>query len=375
MIALPGLINTHTHAGMSLLRGYADDLELMTWLEDKIWPMEANMSPEDIKCGSKLAILEMLKNGITTFNDMYFAMEEVADVVGESGIRAQLGYGLIEEKDGPEGLAYTERFIESFHNSCDGRITCNIAPHAPYTCSQEYLQKIVKLADDFDVNIHTHIAETVQEVNDLIDSKGISPVKYLNEIGVLDQNLIAVHCVHVDENDIIMLADKNVSVSHNPSSNTKLASGISPISRMMEKEVNVSLGTDSAASNNNLDLITEARLASYLQKVNTGDATEIDISQMLAMITENAAETLNLDNLGKLKSGYKADIILVDKEYSPEFYPDHNSLSNLFYAGSGNNVKYVIIDGREIVREGEVKTLAKNKIYREVSEKIKSLIS
>lgn len=374
-MALPGLINTHTHSGMSLLRGYADDMELMTWLKEKIWPMEAGMNSKDIKYGSKLAIMEMLKNGITTFNDMYFSMEEVAEVVDKSGIRAQLGYGLIEDKDGSQGLEYTRNYIESYHNSCGGRITCNIAPHAPYTCSKKYLQKIVKLAEEYNVNIHTHVAETAREVENLIDKEGISPVKYLNRIGIFDQSVIAVHCVHVDNNDIEILADKNISVSHNPSSNAKLASGISPISEMLKADINVSLGTDSAASNNNLDLISEARLASYLQKVNTNNATELDISQIMKMITENAAKTLGLEKLGRLEQGYKADLILVNKEEVPEFYPDYNSLSNLFYASNGSQVEYVFVDGQEIVKESEIKTMSEIDIYKEVSERAKKLNS
>lgn len=360
---------------MSLLRGYADDLELMTWLKEKIWPMEAEMSSRDIKCGSKLAILEMLKNGITTFNDMYFSMEEVADIVEKSGIRAQLGYGLIQENDGEQGLEYTSNFIESYHNSCEGRITCNIAPHAPYTCDKKYLQKIVDIAKKFKVNIHTHVAETDQEVKNLIDKEGVTPVKYLNRIGILDQSVLAVHCVHVDNKDIEILAEKNISVSHNPSSNAKLASGIAPVSKMLKSNVNVSLGTDSAASNNNLDLIAEARLASYLQKVNTNDATEIDISQILEMITENAANSLGLEKLGKIEPGYKADIILVNKIDSPEFYPDYNSLSNLFYASNGTQVEYVFIDGEEIVSENKIKTLDEKAIYKEISERVKKLNS
>ncbi len=375
MMALPGFINTHTHTGMSMLRGFADDMDLMTWLEEKIWPAEGRMSDEDILWGSRLAIVEMLKNGITTFNDMYFAVERIAEAVKNSGIRAQLGYGLIEEKDGEEGLEHTEEFIDSYHNTAGGRITCNIAPHAPYTCSGDYLKKIVDLSEKYDVRIHTHIAETAAEVENFVDSRDLSPVKYLDDLGLFTRPVIAVHCVHLDDGDIEILADREVSVSHNPSSNTKLASGVAPVKDMKGYEINISLGTDSAASNNNLDLITEARWASYLHKVTNDDPTLLDISDLMAMITENGAEALGLEKVGRIEPGYCADLILIDKTSSPEFYPEYNSLSNLFYAVNSPRVEYLFVGGREIVSKGEIQTLDEREIYEEVTRRAERMNS
>ncbi len=374
MLAIPGLINTHTHAGMNMLRGYADDMSLMDWLENKIWPAESQLTPEDIRIGSRFAILEMLKNGITGFNDMYFAMELVADEVKKSGIRAQLGYGLIEENDGQEGLEKSDDFIYRNHNDANGRLTCNIAPHSPYTCSSEFLKGAMKIADKYDINIHTHVAETEGEVQDLVDSEGRTPVEYLHSLGFFEQHVLAVHSVHLNDDEIDILAEKDVSISHNPTSNAKLASGIAPVKKMLAEGINVTLGTDGAASNNRLDLISEARMASYLQKVKTSNAATLNTRDLLAMMTENAAEALNWILLGKIKSGYKADIVLIDKKSRPEFYPDYDSLSNLLYASKLESVDHVFIDGEMIVKNGDVKTIDEKEVYREIhrrSEKLK----
>ncbi len=374
MIAMPGMINTHTHTGMSILRGYADDLELMTWLQDKIWPMEAKMTAEDIEWGCRLAVLEMIKNGITAFNDMYFSMDRVARVVEKAGMRAQLGYGLIQENDGQKGLDYSREFIESYHNQSEGRLTCNVAPHAPYTCGQNYLKRVLDIAEDYGVNIHIHVSETENEVEDFKNSKGLSPVAYLDKLGMFEQDVIAVHCVHVSREDIELLAKRGAAVSHNPSSNTKLASGIAPVKEMREEGITVALGTDSSASNNSLDMVSEARMASYLQKVSCGDPTALDLNELFAMVTSEAAEVLGFEKVGRLEPGWKADLILVDKDKTPEFYPENNSISNLFYASGNNQVSSVYVDGKEIMYDGEVKTLEEEAIFAEINNRAKKLL-
>lgn len=369
MIALPGLINTHCHAGMSILRGYADDMELMSWLQDKIWPFESRMGDEDIYWGTMLAIAEMLQNGITTFHDMYFAVERIAGAVEETGIRAVIGLGLIEASDGEEGLQQTRNFINNYQNTAEGRITTNIAPHSPYTCSRDYLLKIIDLAVQLNSFIHIHVAETAGEVENIKADSGISPVEYLDETGLFQIPVLAAHCVHLEPSDITLLAENNVSVSHNPASNMKLGSGIAPISSMLESGVNISLGTDGAASNNALDLIQDARLASYLQKAINHDPRKLDLYQILQLVTVNGARALGLTKTGQLKEGYQADIILVDSSSSPNFYPGFNHLSNLFYAGSGEDVKTVFVAGDKLVENNKLLTIDLERVYHEVEKR------
>ncbi|MGM0420517.1 MAG: amidohydrolase [Bacillota bacterium] len=373
MIALPGLINTHTHAGMNLLRGYADDLNLQTWLQDKIWPFESRMDAEDIYWGTKLAITEMLKNGVTTFNDMYFAMDKVVSAVEETGIRAVLGYGLIEANDGQEGLDYTRRFIQEYEGYLDNRLTLNIAPHSPYTCSRDYLEEVMKLADDYNKFIHIHIAETAQEVKDLKDEIDLTPVEYLDKIGLFDFPTLGAHCVHLSDEDIQILADKDVHVSHNPASNLKLGSGIMPLIKLKTAGVNVALGTDGAGSNNGLDLIHDARLASYIQKGVNHDPTAVPIQDIFKMLTLNGAKALQLGNVGVIEEGMEADIILINPEKIPSYHPDFNSLSNIFYAGNGRDVDTVFVAGEMLVKDGELISIDQEEIFAEVKQRAERL--
>ena len=255
MIALPGFINTHTHAAMTLLRGYADDLPLQTWLEDKIWPFESKLRKDDIYWGTLFAIIEMIKSGTTTFTDMYFQMEQAGKAVKETGIRAVLSEGLIEDNDGIEGLNHSVDFAVNWNGQAEGRITTMLAPHSPYTCSTEYLQNIIIKSEENNLPINIHLAETKTEVDIISDRNKTSPVRFLKEIGLLDRPTLAAHCVHIDSNELDILAEKNTGIAYNPLSNMKLGSGIAPVSQMLERNLNVGLGTDGAASNNNLDLL------------------------------------------------------------------------------------------------------------------------
>ncbi len=373
MIALPGLINTHTHAGMNLLRGYADDIELMKWLKEKIWPFESRMQSDDIYWGTKLAIAEMLQNGITTFNDMYFAGEKVVKAVAEAGGRGVIGLGLIEDNDGETGLKEAVNFIKEFQGEAQGRITTNLAPHSPYTCSKGYLQKIIRYAEELNTFLHIHIAETRDEVENMKREHNLTPVEYLADFNFFSIPVVAAHCVHLTPNDIKILADKDVSVSHNPASNMKLGSGIAPIKEMLAEGINISLGTDGVASNNGLDLIHDSRLASYLQKAVKEDPQVLALADLLQILTINGAKALNLPNLGLLQQDYQADIILISSKDKPHFCPDHNQLSNLFYAGSGADVSTVFVAGEKIVEEGKLLTMDMERVYQEINERAKKL--
>ncbi|MFW5789695.1 MAG: amidohydrolase [Bacillota bacterium] len=373
MIVLPGLINTHTHAGMNLLRGYADDYNLQTWLKEKIWPFEGRMNEEDIYWGTKLAIIEMLKNGITTFNDMYFATDRVINAVKESGIRAVLGYGLIEENDGDEGLKESIRLIEMYDGYLNGRVKITLAPHAPYTCSNDYLNEIMKIADKYNSIIHIHISETEKEVNDMIENINKTPVEYLEELGLFNFHTLAAHGVHLSDNDIDILGKNNIHISHNPASNMKLGSGVIRLNDLLKAGINVSLGTDGVASNNGLDLIHDVRLAAYLQKAVNNDPTIIALEDILKMVTINGATALGFDDIGIIEEGEKADITLINTDKNPAYIPDYNSLSNIFYAGSGRDVDTVIVDGKIVLENNNLKTIDEKEVYTEVSRRIKRL--
>ena len=373
-VALPGLINAHTHSSMTLLRGYADDLPLKEWLETKIWPFESRLRKGDFYWGTKLAIIEMIKTGTTTFSDMYFSMNEIAEAVEETGIRAVLSEGLIEENDGLEGLQNSIRFAKDWNNKADGRITTMLAPHSPYTCSKEYLKKIVKKADEIGVPIHTHLAETENEVKITKDKYNKSPTKFLKDVNFFSVPILAAHCIHMNENDMEILAENNVGVVHNPLSNMKLGSGIANITKMIEKGITIGLGTDGVASNNNLDLFEEAKIAAYLQKVDKKDPSLINTQDLIRMLTVNGADILGIENLGKLKENYIADLILLDIESSSYFYPHHNNLSNIFYSSNSNSVNTVIINGKVILENGDLLTIEEDRVLKEVEKRANELV-
>jgi|AntRauTorckE6833_2_1112554.scaffolds.fasta_scaffold00136_2 5-methylthioadenosine/S-adenosylhomocysteine deaminase len=367
-VILPGLINNHTHSSMSILRGYADDLVLDKWLKDKIWPAEAKLTEKDIYWGAMLAVLEMIKTGTTTFTDMYFHMDKVAEVVEKSGIRAVLGEGLIEENDGLEGLNNSLEFALDYNNKAEGRIKTCMAPHSAYTCTPKYLKEISNVALENDLLVNIHVSETEDEVNIIKDNYNTTTVQLLEDIGLLDNDIIAPHCVYVNDKDIKLLKKKNVGVVYNPSSNMKLSSGIAPISELLDNDINVSYGTDSAASNNNLDLIEEARMGSYLQKVSTGDPRVLPIEANLKMLTLNAAQIIGYSNLGEIKEGYLADLVLIDTKNIPHQYPSYNYLSNIFYAGNGGDVDTVIVNGEVLMENMKLITIDEQEVYKNIND-------
>ncbi|WP_226646685.1 amidohydrolase family protein [Mesobacillus subterraneus] len=375
-ILLPGLVNTHGHTPMSLLRGYADDLHLQTWLEDKIWPLEAQYTPEHAKWGAKLSILEMIRTGTTTFVDMYDNMDEIAKAVEEAGIRGVLCRGIIgfgSEELRQSKLKEAADFAKRWNNGANGRITTMLSPHSPYTCSPEYITQIIDKAVELNVPLHTHMSETKFEVEKNIEEYGATPVRHLEKLGFFDPPSLVAHAVHVNEEDIQILAEKDVKVSHNIISNLKLGSGIAPVSKMLEKGVTVSLGTDSVASNNNLDLFEELKAAATVHKGLAQDATVITAQQALRMATINGAEALWLEEqIGSLEAGKDADFIVVNSNQS-FFYPKHNPVSHLVYSGSGRDVKDVYVQGKQILDNGQFKTIDEEKVLYEANRMSKLL--
>ncbi len=353
---LPGLINTHTHAAMTLFRGYADDMELHEWLQEKIWPLEQKFQPEDIYWGTRLACLEMIRSGTTCFNDMYFHLEQQARAVEDAGIRAVLAEGFIDLLDPEMGEELLSRSMELIKKvktmNCD-RITLGLGPHALYTVSKESLQKMKEISDEEDMLIHFHLSETKEEVDNCRKEHGKSPTKYLQDIGFLGPKLLAAHSVWLDEEEIGLLAKAGVKVSHNPVSNMKLAvGGAVPYRQMKKAGINVSLGTDGTASNNNLDMFESMKFASLLQKFAFNDPTIMPAEDAFKMATINGAQALGID-AGVIEIGKLADLILVDLK-SPSFNPNHNLISNVVYSASGSCVDTMICNGKILMQGGVV---------------------
>lgn len=362
-IALPGFINAHTHAAMTLLRGYADDMPLMEWLEKKIWPMEAKLTEEDIYWGTMLAAVEMIKSGTTCFADMYFFMDKAAEAVENSGMRAVLARGMIGV--GPENqqaLLDSRKLVQRWNNNDNGRIQFILGPHAPYTCPPDYMKQVIDLADELGVGIHIHLAETAAEVADSLRIYGKTPIAQMKDLGLFDRHVVAAHCVHLTEEDIGILAQYGVGVVHNPESNMKLASGIAPVPNLLKAGVPVALGTDGASSNNNLDMLQELHTCALLHKVNNLDPTILPAYQALQMATVNGAKALKLDDqTGTIETGKKADIILV-KANGAHFIPRYDLIANLVYSGQASDVNTVIIDGQIIMQDRVIKTFNEEEV-------------
>ena len=376
-ILLPGLVNTHTHLSMTLFRGLADDLSLDSWLNDHIWPMEANLNGDYCYIGALLGAVELIKSGTTTFSDMYFYMEDVARAIDEAGIRAVLSYGMIDFGDAERREAEIRENLTLFENCngmADGRIKVFFGPHSPYTASEELLIKVRQLADEYNMGIHIHVSETQKEINDVSEEKGLRPFEYLEKIGFLGPDVVAAHCVWLSDDEIEIIKKHGVKVSHNPCSNMKLASGISPVSKLIENDICVSIGTDGASSNNNLDLIEELKTASLLQKVSTLDPNVLNSHEAIAMGTIKGAEALGLsDEIGSIEVGKKADIILVDTN-SANMVPDSSTLtSNMIYSANGSNVDTTICNGKILMENKKLTVLDEQEIYDKAREAIKNL--
>ena len=380
-IVLPGLINTHTHAAMTLMRSVADDMELMDWLTKKIWPIEDRLTADDVYYGTLMALVEMIKTGTTTFNDMYFFMDKVAEAVKESGIRGVLSRGLIEipsKEAGEEKLKEGLDFALKYNNYAEGRVTTMLGPHAPYTCSPEYLKKIRDIAIEKDLPIHIHLAETRGEKENIektynlnLGEKGV--FEYVNDIGLLDAKVVAAHAVWLTDKDIKLIIDKKVGVAHNAVSNMKLASGIAPIPELLAGGALVSIGTDGPASNNTLDMFREMRIVALLHKVNKLNPTVLPATEVLKMATTNGAKALWLNNLGEIRKGYKADIILVDLNRA-SLTPAHNPISLLVYSADGYSVDTMFVDGNLIMESGKIQTLDEEKIREKGQKQAENLL-
>lgn len=372
-VLTPGLINTHTHAAMSLFRGVADDLKLQDWLNNFIFPAEAkNVSADFVRWGTRLACLEMLLSGTTTFTDMYYFEDVVAEAAKEAGMRGVLGETVIgfpvaDAKTPADALKLTETFLERFRN--DPLVVAAIAPHALYTNSDETLKATRALANKYNAPLLIHVSETKKENDDNQAKRHQSPVQTLNTLGVFNGRTVAAHCVWVDPTDMGILKTKNVGVAHCPSSNMKLASGAAPVVEMLKRGIAVGLGPDGpAGSNNDFDLMEEADLAAKLQKLIRNDPEALPAAQAFEMATMGGARVLGLEKeIGSLENGKRADLIALDLD-APNAVPMYDVYSQLVYALKGSNVTDVIVNGREVVRDRRVLTLDQQAVIAKARE-------
>lgn len=374
MLATAGMVNTHGHVSMTLLRSYADDMSLMDWLQNKIWPIEAKMNAKDIYWGAMLGIAEMLKGGTTCFADMYCFMGDVARAAAETGIRANLSRGLIglgPDKD--DKLAENTQLVQEWQGYDNGRIRITYGPHAPYTCPVDYLQQVIAEAQKNNAEIQMHLCETKGEVDDCLKEHGKTPIQLMDELGMFECGTIAAHCVYLSENDRDIMAAKNVRVAHNPQSNLKLASGIAPAAQMLAKGICVGLGTDGASSNNNLDMLEECRAAAMLHKTTTMNPLAVPAATAWEMATVNGAKTLGFEHLGTLAPGQTADIVLWDM-HKPYWYPRHNKLSLLVYAANSSDADTVVVAGKVVLKNGHMTMFDEEKIYAEANLRAQKLL-
>ncbi|RLI76736.1 amidohydrolase [Archaeoglobales archaeon] len=370
---IPGLINMHTHAAMVLFRSYADDMPLMEWLNNKIWPLEAKLKPKDIYHGTKLACLEMLKSGTTTFNDMYFEIEAIAKAVEEIGIRACISSAFLDFFDA-ERLKERLRRVEKDLKRLRGfkNIIPAIGPHAPYTVSIDGLKASIELANKYDALIHFHLAETEAEIKEFKDKHGKGVVEVLDEIGFLNARLTAAHSVWLSEEEIKLMAKRSVSVVHCPTSNMKLCVGNAlNFSAMKKHGLNVCLGTDSAASNNNLDMFEEMKFTALLQKYHYNDPTILNAKEAFEMATVNGAKALGI-KAGLIEPDYLADLVIIDLR-KPYLMPGHDLISDMVYSVKGDCVDTVIVNGKIVMENGRVK--GEEKIMEDARKVAMDLIS
>ncbi len=375
-LIMPGLVNTHTHAAMSCFRGLADDLPLMQWLQDYIFPREAQLSGEIVYHSTLLSICEMIKSGTTGFCDMYLFASDVARAAAESGMRAWLGevlydfpspnYGELEN-----GFSYMDKLFADYDNH--DLLTITVNPHAVYTCSPELLTRLSQVARDRDAVYHIHLSENREEVETCRERYGCSPVQHLEQLGLLNERVLAAHCVMLEDDEIALLAERGVKVTHCPESNMKLASGTAPVVKMLEAGGCVSIGTDGAASNNDVDMFGEMNSVAKIHKVARMDPTAMDAATTLQAATMGGARALGAESLiGSLEPGKKADVIVLDLN-KPHLTPIYNPVSHLVYAARGGDVVHSIINGQLVMRNRKIETIDEQAVLTEM-EKIGRVI-
>ncbi|MBO4374544.1 MAG: amidohydrolase [Lachnospiraceae bacterium] len=370
-LVIPGLINAHTHTYMAPLRNIADDMPFMDWLFKGVNPVEEKMTGEDAYYGALLGMIEMIMCGTTTFNDMQMHIHQTTRAAKESGMRAVISRGLVGDSYDRNDVRINEALEEMEDGkSCD-RLTFMLGPHAPYTCGPDYLRCVADIAKEKGLGIHIHLAESQTEVETLRKEHGCTAIEYAQKAGCFDVPAIAAHCVNVTDNDIQILKENNVSVVTNPASNMKLGNGFAPVPKFLDAGINVAIGTDGAASNNSLNLFHEISLLTLIHKGVGKTPVCIGAAEAMKIATENGAKALGLEGVtGKIQTGYKADLALLDMD-TPSMIPPNNIISSLTYSANGSEVDTVIIDGKIVMQGREIKTIDTEKVFYEAKKIVK----
>lgn len=371
-VALPGFFNAHCHAAMTLERGWAEDLPFDRWLNDRIWVAESALEEEDVYWGAALACCEMIRAGIVAFADHYFGMPQVGRAVEEAGMKAhlvwaQFGTGA-EQEVGGITLDDTIGFVREWHGAANGRIHCGMGPHSPYMCPPNFLHQVVEAAQELDVGIHIHVAESQEQVDNSLQAHGKTPVGHLEALGVFDVPTIAAHCIVVNEDDLHILAEKNVLVAHTPKTYLKLAMGVAPLTRFLDHNVRAALGTDGPASNNDLNMLEILRITGLYHKNALGKPEALPRTTLLRLATQAGARAMGFDQSGVLAPGHPADLILLDTS-APHWFPRHDLAAGVVYAAHPSDVTHVFVDGEMLLRNGELTTLDENRIRYEAERR------
>ncbi len=372
MLAIPGLINTHAHVPMVLFRGLVEDVSVESWFNDYIWPLESNLTPEDVYWGALAGMAEMIEGGVTSVADHYFAMDQVALAVIDSGMRANLGWAIFEQ-EGPAKLDLTSKFIADWQGKGDGRITTWLAPHAPYTCGPDYLRLCAGRAKELGVGIHTHVSETMDQVRMSQQQYGKTPVQVLADSGVLEVPAILAHCAYPTGEDLTLLAKSNTGVAHAPKTFMKLGSGVVRLDRFLKAGVPVGLATDGAVSNNTLDILEQMKIMALAQKHILQDSTQFTVPEVLGIAFKGSAQVFHQEAvLGAIAPGKLADIALIRQDGIHTF-PRFNPAANLVYSTRTTDVDTVICDGKILMRGGSLQTIDKAEVKRQISRRLERL--
>lgn len=374
LLMTPGFVNGHTHLGMSYFRNYADDLKLMDWLENEIWPIENKLTADDIYWSSLLSICENIKSGVTNFCDMYYEMDRVCDATIISGIRGTLTRGLTDnDGKGKEKLKSVRELYNNYHNKANGRIKIVPAPHAIYTCSENFLREISDLSKDLDGIINIHLSETKGEVENSLKEHGMTPISYVNSLGLLDNHVIAAHCVHITDEEISLIKDKKFYPIYNPTSNLKLASGFTPVEKLLKNNIIMGIGTDGDSSNNSQNLLQDMHIGAIVNKAREMDEQAVKAIEILKMATINGQKALGISKAGLIKEDYLADLTIFNLK-SSNFTPKNNLINALVYSATAEDVRDVLCDGKFVMRNRELVNLDEERIKFEVNRHFEELV-
>lgn len=374
LLMTPGFVNGHTHLGMSYFRNYADDLKLMDWLENEIWPIENKLTADDIYWSSLLSICENIKSGVTNFCDMYYEMDRVCDATLISGIRGTLTRGLTDnDGKGKEKLKSVIELYNNYNNKANGRIKVVPAPHAIYTCSENFLREISDLSKDLDGIINIHLSETKGEVENSLKEHGMTPISYVNSLGLLDNHVIAAHCVHITDEEISLIKDKKFYPIYNPTSNLKLASGFTPVEKLLKNNIIMGIGTDGDSSNNSQNLLQDMHIGAIVNKAREMDEQAVKAIEILKMATINGQRALGISKAGLIKEDYLADLTIFSLK-SSNFTPKNNLINALVYSATAEDVRDVLCDGKFVMRNRELVNLDEERIKFEVKRHFEELV-